>query len=79
MNTQKAEVIGKIKDLLLKSEIAQDKVQFNWNGTKVINPMQQAASNRLYNKAYKLCCELGMDSHDIIAIHRTVISAKKNN
>jgi len=61
--------IQEIKRLLKLSEIAQSKVQFNWNGTKVTNPMQQAAANRLYSRAYKVCA----GEYDIATLHRDVI------
>jgi hypothetical protein len=69
-------MIQKIKRLLILSEKAQAKVEFNHNGTKVINPMQQAAASRLYNRAYKLKAE--MSSPDFIKIHREVIESLNN-
>ncbi len=43
-----------IKRLLRLAKISESKVQFNHNGTKVINPMQQAAWTRIMNRVYKL-------------------------
>ena len=68
--------IDEIKRLLRLAEIAQSKVEFNWNGTKVINPMQQGAANRIYSKVYKLQGE--MSSQDFIKIHGEVISELRN-
>lgn len=65
-----------IKRILALSEKAQEKVEFNHNGTKVINPMQQAAANRLYTRAYKLAQENGYDSNQIIEMHREVLKIK---
>lgn len=69
--------LEKIKHLLVRSELAQKKVTFNHNGTKVNNPMQQGAANRLYTKAYKLASELGLDTKKFIEIHRQVIDNEK--
>jgi|688.fasta_scaffold258158_2 hypothetical protein len=68
--------IDEIKRLLRLSEIAQSKVEFNFNGTKVINPMQQAAANRIYSKASKLKGD--MSCQNFIKIHREVISELQN-
>lgn len=68
--------IQEIKRLLRLSEIAQSKVAFNWNGTKVVNPMQQAAANRIYSKASKLRGK--MSSHDFIKLHCEVVSELKS-
>ena len=68
-----------ISRLLRLAEIAQDKIEFNHNGTRVINPMQQGASTRLFNKAYKLQGDLSYK--EMIAIHKEVINnlKKENN
>ena len=66
----KKPTISDIKRILTLSEIAQGKVKFNNNGTKVINPMQQAAANRLYTKAYNLAKEIGVD---IEPIHKEIL------
>jgi len=34
--------------------IADSKVEFNWNGSKITNPHQQGAAQRLYNRAHAL-------------------------
>ena len=68
---KKINKIQEIKRLLKLSEIAQEKVEFNHNGTKVTNPMQQAAANRIYTKAYNLKGE--MSTKDFIKLHREVI------
>lgn len=68
--------VQEIKRILKLSEIAQSKVEFNWNGTKVINPMQQAAANRLYKRAYSLKGD--MIPQEFIAIHRQVIKDIEN-
>jgi hypothetical protein len=62
------ERIAEIKRLMVLSEIALEKVEFNHNGTRVTNPMQQAAATRLLNKAYKLQGDLL--PWDMIKIHR---------
>lgn len=67
--------IQEIKRLLRLSEIAQSKVQFNWNGNKVTNPMQQAAANRIYSRAHKLMGE--MSNSDFVLVHREVIEEMK--
>ena len=46
------------------------------NGTKVINPMQQASATKLYNKAYRLKGE--MEVNEFIKIHRQVIDELKS-
>ena len=68
-----------ISRLLRLAEIAQAKVEFNRNGTKVINPKQQAAATRLMNKANKLMGD--MPVQEWIAIHTEVINnlKKENN
>lgn len=71
MTKTKAEV----KRLLALSEKAQDKVAFNWNGTRVTNPRQQGAANRLYSRAHKLAQELGID---IVPIHRELLGIKSD-
>ena len=68
--------ITEIKRLLRLAEIAQSKVQFNRNGTKVINPMQQAAATRLYAKANNLQEE--MLPQEFIKLHTEVINELKN-
>ena len=68
--------IEEIKRLLTLSEIAQSKVEFNFNGTKVTNPMQQADSNRLYNRAWKMRGEL--TSQEFIKIHTEVTKNFRN-
>ncbi len=68
-------MIVEIKRLLRLSEIAQSKVQLNWNGTKVTNPMQQAAANRLYSRAHNLMG--GMSNEDFVRLHREVIEEMK--
>lgn len=65
-----------IKRILALSEKAQEKVEFNHNGTKVINPMQQAAANRLYTRAYKLAQKNGVDMNEMIKLHREVLQVK---
>jgi hypothetical protein len=69
------EQIKNIKRLLRLAEIAQAKIEFNWNGTKVINPMQQGAANRIYTKAYKLKGE--MSCQEFIKLHTEVINELK--
>jgi hypothetical protein len=66
------ENVEEIKRLLRLSEIAQSKVKFNWNGTKVINPMQQAAANMIYRKANNLKGK--MTDQDFIKIHLEIIN-----
>jgi hypothetical protein len=67
-----------IKRLLRLYEIAESKVQFNHNGTKVINPMQTAAATRIYNKASKLKGDMPLQ--EWLAIHTEVINnLKKEN
>ena len=68
--------ITEIKRILRLHEIAEEKVEFNYNGTKVINPMQQAAANRLYNRAYNLKGDI--TGQEFARIHREVIIEMKN-
>lgn len=70
------ENIRKIKQLLKLSELAQSKVKFNFSGLKIINPMQQAAANRIYNMAYKL--KGSMSDKEFQQIHKDVINEKPN-
>jgi len=70
------ETAQEIKRLLKLSEIAQAKIIFNHNGTRVINPMQQSAVTRLVNKAYKL--QGNLSSFEMINIHRDAIKELKD-
>jgi hypothetical protein len=68
-----------ISRLLRLAKIAQAKVEFNHNGTKVINPMQQAAATRIMNKVYKLSVD--MSTQEFIDIQKEVSNnlKKENN
>lgn len=68
--------ISEIKRFLRLSEIALKKVKFNHNGTKIINPMQQASATRLYKKAYSLKLDISID--EFIKIHKEVIAEMEN-
>tara|TARA_R110000868_G_scaffold396362_1_gene668510 strand:- start:307 stop:537 length:231 start_codon:yes stop_codon:yes gene_type:complete len=72
MNTNQ---INEIKRLLNLSENALDKVEFNYNGTKVLNPSQQSVSTRFYNKAYNLKGDLTI--REFAMIHKEVIDQRR--
>jgi hypothetical protein len=74
--TNKADRILEIKRLLRLGEIAQAKVEFNYNGTKVINPMQQSAATRIFRQAWGLQGE--MLPQEVISLHTEVINELRN-
>lgn len=58
-----------IKHLFRQSDLAQNKVELSYDGRKAVNPKQQAASTRLYNKAVKMCREAGLSMEESIKLH----------
>jgi hypothetical protein len=67
--------ISEIKKLLNLAEDALAKVKFNHNGTKVLNPSQQAVYTRYVNKAYKLQGDLTY--REMAMIHREVVDKRR--
>ena len=65
-----------IKRLLKLSQQAQDKVNFNHNGSKLANPQQQSVATRYYNKAYNL--KGNMSPIEFAQIHRQIIQELQN-
>jgi len=63
---------SKIKELLRKYEIAQAKVEYDFND-RTINPAQQAAATRMYNRLYDLKDSMNMTREQLLVIHREVI------
>jgi len=78
MNTNQ---INEIKRLLNMSENALDKVEFNYNGTKVLNPSQQSVSTRFYNKAYNMFASVrgkgDLMTREFAMIHKEVINQRR--
>jgi hypothetical protein len=67
MNTNQ---INEIKRLINLAEDALAKVEFNYHGTKVLNPWQEGVYTRYMNRAYKLRGDL--TDWEMITIHREV-------
>jgi len=65
-----------IMRLLTLAELALEKVEFNWNGTKVLNPQMQSVYTRNYNKAYNMKGEMPVVEFN--KLYREVVEQMRN-
>jgi hypothetical protein len=75
IHTMNTNQINEIKRLFNLAEDALAKVEFNYNGTKVLNPSQQAVYTRYVNKAYKLQGDLTY--REMAMIHKEVVNQRR--
>jgi hypothetical protein len=74
-HTMETTQIIEIKRLFNLAEDALAKVEFNHNGTKVLNPAQQGVYTRYCGRAFKLKGDLTY--REMAAIHREVIDERR--